>query len=160
MVAVGIVLAVLVDLLIPAVLVALLVRDNRRGRGSDRGERLFWAWFGPIIGVYALAVIVGLPRIWAYDGWGVIVATVFAIPAGLVPALFNSTVIHYFFTVSQWGDFGYFAVTAVYTMGLIAWAALPPLAIRRRVQSARAGGAADARGGSGEHPEPPVRLGA
>jgi hypothetical protein len=134
MAALGIILAVLVDLVLPTALVVILVRANRNGRRTDRGERIFWAWFGPIIGVYALAVIASLSQIWVYSGAGVVVASIFALPASGIPASFNSTVIHYFFTTEEWAHVGYFVVTCVYSVGLIAWAALPTLAIRRLTQ--------------------------
>ena len=130
----GILVAVLVDLALPTLLVVWLVRANTGGRRSDRGERVFWAWFAPIIGIYAIVVIASLPQIWAYSGAGVVVASIVALPASGIPAAFNSTVIHYFFTTEEWTHFGYYVVTSVYTVGLIAWAALPTLAIRRLVQ--------------------------
>jgi len=133
---VGIILAVLVDLVVPTALLVWLVRANSAGRRSDRGERVFWAWFGPIIGIYALAIVASLDRIFAFEGQGVVIASIFALPASGIPAAFNSTVIHYFFSTAEWAAFGYFIVTSVYTIGLIAWAALPALAIRRINQRA------------------------
>jgi len=132
--ALGILLAVLVDIALPTVLVVWLISANNKGRRTDRGERIFWAWFGPIIGLYALAVLISLPQIWAYNGSGLVLASIFALPASGIPAAFNSTVIHYFFSTGDWTRYGYYIVTSVYTVGLIAWAALPTLGIRRLVQ--------------------------
>jgi len=126
----GIAIALLVDVFLPAALAVLLVRGNWRHRRSVRGEKVFWAWFGSILGFFSICVLAALPRIWWYDGLGVVTGTIFAAPGSVIPALFNSNVIHLFFTTSEWVNYGYFIVTTIYSVGLIFWFALTPLAIR------------------------------
>jgi len=127
----GIAIALVADVLLPAALAVLLVRSNWRHRRSVRGEKVFWAWFGPILGFFAICVFAALSRICWYDGLGVVTGTIFAAPGSVIPALFNSNVIHFFFTTSEWADYGYFIVTTIYSVGLIFWFALTPLSIRR-----------------------------
>jgi len=131
----GIAIALLVDVVLPAALVLLLLRS------TQRGGKAFWWWFGSIYGFFALCVIAAIPRIWWYDGLGVVVGTIFAAPGSVVPAVFNSTVIHFFFSSGEWANYGYFIVTTGYCVGLIFWAALVPLTVRwlngRRMPTAR-----------------------
>ena len=127
----GIAIALVVDVLLPAALAVLLVRSNWRHRRSVHGEKMFWGWFGALLGTFAVCMFVALAGIWSYDGSGVVMGTIFAAPGSVIPALFNSNVIHFFFTASEWANYGYFIVTTIYSVGLIFWFALTPLAIRR-----------------------------
>ena len=127
----GIAIALVVDVGFPAVLAVLLVRSNWRHRSSVRGEKTFWGWFGALLGAFAVCMFVAVPGIWSYDGTGAVMGTIFAVPGSLVPALFNSFVIHFFFTTSEWTSFGYYVVMTGYCLGLIFWASLLPLAVRR-----------------------------
>lgn len=132
--ALGVGIALIFDLLLPAAVTVWLVRSNWQHRWSTSGEKVFWAWFGSFLGFFAMCVLAALPRIWWYDALGVVTGTIFAAPGSVIPALFNSNVIHFFFTNSEWAHYGYFIVTTLYSVGLIFWFALTPLAIRRLSQ--------------------------
>jgi hypothetical protein len=131
--AIGILVAGLVDIVVPLSLAVPLIVFTRRHRRSAAGELRFWVGAGIYLAFAAFAIWRGLVDVFGYEGGGVIGSTIVALPTSLVPAVFNSIVIHHFFTTREWAQFGYFAVLTVYVSGLAAWALLNALLLRALV---------------------------
>lgn len=130
----GSTLAYLVDLAIPALAVAVLIVLNRRERTSDQAEQRFWTWTGSYAGFLVLWAVIALVFSFQLVGEPTIVAVLVSLPLSALPSLFNSNVIHFFFAPSQWAGGGYYFVMVVFLLGLVQWALLVPLGIRRWVQ--------------------------
>ena len=75
---------------------------------------------------------------YAFDPIPVIFHTIVTLPLSLVPAVFNSNVIHQLITRTEWADAGYAIVMPVYLLGCVAWASLGPILIRAAVHDRRA----------------------
>jgi hypothetical protein len=131
----GLAIAFLVDLAIPLALAIWLAILNHRAPKRRSSDAIFWSLVGAYLGIVALGVWVGIAGTYAYSGIGVVIAVVLAFPGSLVPAIFNSNVIHFFFTSGEWARVGYLPVLTFFLLGLLAWAALLPLGIRRLAQS-------------------------
>ena len=135
---IGIAVALLVDLALPATLLAMMIRSNFRGRPSDSSERNFW------VGMVCYAIFVSFFIIWAirgtfmFEGYSTLAAVFFALPMSAVPAIINSNVIHLFFTDPEWLDYGYFVVMTIFLVGLLAWALLLPTWVRWGAQRSAA----------------------
>lgn len=129
----GIVLAALIDLAIPLGLTFWIARGNYRRRQSNRGEALFWALVAAYLGLLAFWVVRGILDVPRFEGSSVIPAVLFALPMSIIPMVFNSLTMSSLFTPGEWADFGYFIVLPVFLAGLLAWAALLPVAIRAMV---------------------------
>jgi hypothetical protein len=129
----GILIAVLVDIVLPLGLAALLIVRNWRRRKTSAGEGRFWIGVGIYLALVGFAIWRGIVDIYAYEGGGVIGSTIVALPTSLVPAVFNSYVIHFFFTTKEWATFGYFAVLTVYVSGMAVWALLNAVTLRALV---------------------------
>lgn len=131
----GLVFAVVVDLLLPLGLLLWMAIENYRHRRSHRRETWFWV----VVGVYTvwlwLFVVRAVADTFAYEGSTVYLAVFFSLPLSLLPSALNSTFIHYFFTTQEWADFGYLIVLPVFLVGLVAWALMLPVGIRRLVQA-------------------------
>jgi hypothetical protein len=132
--AVGISIALAVDLALPLVLLVVIERINARN-ARYRGTRDFWIGVGFYAALLIFVAVQGLVSVLDYKGAGVAVAVFIALPLSLVPTIFNSFVIHHFFTVAQWAEFGYFVVLFIFVIGLVPWALLGPVLIRRIAQS-------------------------
>ena len=129
----GIVIALVVDLLVPLAVLMLVERINQRS-ARPRGTRDFWigmAAYGALLG---FVVLLGIRSVFDYEGAGVAVAVLVALPMSAIPAIFNSFVIDPFFSTAEWADYGYFIVLVVFLVGLIPWALLGTVLIRRLAQ--------------------------
>ena len=131
---VGILIGLVVDLALPAAVAVLLAAHNFRYRATNRGERLFWIWMGIYSAWLVVLIVPALITALELDGARTFAATVAALPMSGVPATVNSTLMHLFFTPSQWAAYGYYVVIAGYLIGLLPWALLLPLGVRRIVQ--------------------------
>lgn len=131
---VGIVLAITVDIILPLWLVSRWTRANFRGRVSNKREGLFWMFSVLYLLWVGLFVARALAGSFQYDGSTTIAAVFVSLPMSAIPAIFNSNVIHFFFTQTEWADFGYLIVIAVFLVGLVIWALVLPLAARRFLQ--------------------------
>ena len=130
----GIATAAVIDVVLPLVGAGLLLRVLHRLRRPGRG---FWIGVGVYGFVVLMSVVPGLVDVFRYQGSGVIAATISALPTSLIPATFNSTVIHLFFTASQWRDGGYHAVLTLYVAGMIGWALLNATLVAGAVAAGR-----------------------
>jgi hypothetical protein len=133
----GIIVAILVDAALPAVLAIVLIRRNRSRRTSDRSEKTFWIIAGVYTGGVALIAAAAVRDVFAFEGATVVVLTVLAGPSGLLPAIFNSNVIHYFFTDAEWAAIGYHPVLIAYVIGMVAWAFLNAAGLRALISLGR-----------------------
>ena len=131
----GIGIALVVDLLGPLTLLVLVERINDRN-ARPRGSRDFWIGMAAYAALLGFVVLLGIRSVFDYEGAGVAVAAFIALPMSLLPAIFNSFAIDPFFTTAEWADYGYFIVLVVFLVGLIPWALLGPVLIRRIAQSA------------------------
>ena len=133
----GIAIAAFVDVVVPIALIIPIVRANHRHRRSTLTDGRFW--FGTGMYVLAIAVLVGfaVADVLAYRGLAVVVAVAAAFPLGLVPAIANSNLIAPHFTLGEWTHFGYLTVLLIFVIGLVPWAALGPIALRRMLQVIR-----------------------
>lgn len=130
MAALGIVVAVVVDVVLPLAIILVLLHAPRSRRQRRSGIVQFWTWCGIWAGVIGIASRCAFDELLRFHGEMVLAATLLALPGGIVPAVFNSNVIHYFFTDDEWLAFGYIVVLPVYLAGLIPWALVLPVAIR------------------------------
>lgn len=133
----GMVVAVLIDLVAPLVLCALLITRNRQHRRSATTDQTFW-----IVAVAYLVILVPLAvsavrDVLAFHGTGVVLVTVFAMPLGAVPAVMNSTLIHLLFTDAEWADGGYQVVLIGYVTGMVAWGFVNVAGLRALMSRAR-----------------------
>jgi hypothetical protein len=128
--AIGILLAVLVDIVLPLGLAVPLILQNRRRSMSRGGEKHFWIGAAIYLAVVSFAVWRGLVDVFAYQGAGVVGSTVVTLPTSLVPAVFNSMTIHHFFTFADWTHFGYVSVLTVYVTGMLGWGLFNAVAFR------------------------------
>ncbi|MEO5919594.1 MAG: hypothetical protein ABIQ01_00480 [Pseudolysinimonas sp.] len=135
--AIGIAIAALIDVLVPIALIVPTVWANHRRRTSRLTDGRFW--FGTGMYVLAVAILVGfaVADVLAYRGLGVVIAVFGAFPLGLVPAIANSNLIAQHFTLAEWTHFGYATVLLIFVIGLVPWAALGPILIRRVLQVIR-----------------------
>ena len=126
----GLLLAALVDIAIPVLLVVLLARGNFARRQTNRGEVAFWASMAAYLAFLAIWVVSAILDVPRHEGWSVVIAGMFSFPMSIVPSAFNSLTMAGLFTRGEWADFGYAIVLPVFLVGLLAWAALLPVAIR------------------------------
>lgn len=134
----GMVVAVLIDLVAPLVLCALLITRNRRHRRSATTDQTFWIVAVAYLVILVLLAASAVRDVLAFHGAGVVLVTVFAIPLGAVPAVFNSTLIHLFFTDAEWAAGGYQVVLTAYVTGMVAWAFLNLAGLRALTSRGRA----------------------
>ena len=132
--AAGILIAFLVDLAVPFALALWLAVLNHRAPKPPGRDTIFWSLVGVYLAIVGAGVIGALKSTFEFDGTVVIIAVVLGFPTSLVPAIFNSNVIHFFFNPVEWAELGYLPVLTFFLVGLIAWASLIPLGIRRLAQ--------------------------
>jgi hypothetical protein len=128
---VGVALALVVDLLVPAALLFVFSHRNLRQRASDRGELIFWIALALYAAWLAYWASVAAGQVLEYEGIPVIAAAFLARPMSLVPTILNSTVMHFFFSQAEWAEFGYPIVMYIFLAGLTLWAILLPVVFRR-----------------------------
>ncbi len=126
----GIAGAALVDVLLPICLAVALTCWNFRHRSSRKSETTFWVIAGSQLVIMGLLAWQGVVDVFAYEGGGVVIVTLYAGPGGLVPFIFNSGAIHFFFTTAQWASFGYFIVLTLYVAGMPAWSYVATAGLR------------------------------
>jgi len=127
---VGIAVAFLVDFALPATLLAVMIRSNFRGRPSDSNERNFWIGMACYVIFVGFFIALALRGTFNYEGYTTLMAVFFALPMSAVPAIFNSNIIHFFFTDPEWLEYGYFFVMTIFLVGLIPWVLLLPAWVR------------------------------
>jgi hypothetical protein len=133
----GIAAAALVDVLLPIGLAIALTRWNFRRRRSGVTEANFWVFAGIQLVIMGLLVWQGLVDVYAYEGGGVVQITLLAGPGGLVPFIYNSGAIHFFFTTAEWASFGYLTVLTMYVAGMPAWSYVATAGLRALVSRSR-----------------------
>lgn len=127
----GLIVAMAVDLFIPAVLAVLLIVRNHDHRRSNRTEWQFWRLAVIYLAMIGMVVLISVVRdIPAYQGWTLVIAAVFALPLSAIPAIVNSNVIHLFYTPDEWAAVGYATVVPTFALGLLVWALLGTVALR------------------------------
>ncbi|MBX3194308.1 MAG: hypothetical protein KF727_04315 [Microbacteriaceae bacterium] len=140
--AVGIVVAVLVDIVVPLALAGLLIRHNARHRRSRRSEATFWLIAGGLAIPLVLLIVGGVADVFDYRADRVIGVTLAALPGSLIPMLVHSNVMSRLFTDAQW-ETGYFSVLTIYVVGMAAWALVNATALRASASAIRRGFSAD-----------------
>ena len=138
MFALGVVVAVLVNLAVPVAAAIWFSRSNARAAANRSIERGFWIGTGIYLGMLAVSALFAIVRVYAFDPIPVFFHTIVTLPLSLVPAVFDSNVIHLLITRSEWADAGYAVVMPVYLLGCVAWASLGPIMIRAAVHASRA----------------------
>ena len=131
---VGIGVAITFDLILPAALLVLLARANYRHRDSRASEQRFWGFTTAYTLALSAVCLIALQAALQDNGYPTLVAVFFGLPMSAIPSIFNSNVIHLFFTQAEWANLGYPIVMSAFLVGLIAWAILLPVAIRRLSQ--------------------------
>jgi hypothetical protein len=134
--AIGILIAVMVDVVVPIGLAALLIVRGRHGNGPGV-TRWFYIGAGIYLLLVALVIPVGIRDVFAYGAGGVIGATITALPTSLVPALVNSFAMHYFFSEKEWAHGGYQTVLTIYVSGMLGWALLNAALLRALITASR-----------------------
>lgn len=134
----GVAIAVVVDLLLPLVLVAVVGVRNVRSHTSRTSEAVFWL----LVAVCEIWLILGVVvAVWRdipqYAGTTVLIDAVLALPLSAIPATVNSTTIHLFYTAREWAETGYLTIVPIFTVGLVPWGILGPMLLRRVVQHRR-----------------------
>jgi hypothetical protein len=101
----GVLLAIVVDVAIPAALLWRWARLNRRQGESVQSDRRFWRAIGVYACWMALWVVLAIATTFSYEGTLTLFAVFFTLPFSAIPAIFNSNVIHHFFTNQEWACF-------------------------------------------------------
>jgi hypothetical protein len=133
----GVVLAIAVDVAVPLVFAFLLIRRNHRRRSTSSTEKVFWIVSAAYLALVILIAISAVRDVYAFQGTSVVLVTLFAFPFGSIPAVLNSTVIHYFFTDAEWASGGYQLVLVAYVVGMVGWAFLNAAGLRAVISLAR-----------------------
>ncbi len=127
---VGVLLAALVDVVLPIALIVRLSVGNARRRHSSRAEAVFWIALLVYAGWMAVWVVPALIDVPEFEGFSVIPAVLLSLPMSVIPAIVNSVTMGLLFSDAEWSEFGYLVVMPMFLTGLIAWALVLPVAIR------------------------------
>jgi hypothetical protein len=138
MIALGIAVAVLVNLVLPIAAALWFSRWNARAASNPSIERGFWIGTGIYLGALTFSALIAIVRVYSFDPIPVFFHSIVTLPLSVVPAVFDSNVIHVLITRSEWADLGYAVVMPVYLLGCVAWASLGPILIRAAVHHRRA----------------------
>ena len=138
MIVLGIAVAVLVNLVLPITAAIWFSRWNARAASNPSIERGFWIGTGIYLGALTVSAFLAIVRVYSFDPIPVFFHSFVTLPLSLVPAIFDSNVMHQLITRSEWADVGYAVVMPVYLLGCVAWASLGPILIRAAVHHRRA----------------------
>ncbi len=127
---VGLGLAVLINLVVPVGATIWLATGNYRRRQTTRGEVVFWAILAVYLGLVSIWIVRAIIDVPRFEGSSVIPAGIFSLPMSIIPAVLTSLSMARLFTPGEWLDYGYFIVLPIFLVGLLAWAAVLPVAIR------------------------------
>jgi hypothetical protein len=135
--AAGVALALSLDVLLPLIGAIWLGRATYRRRSGRRADTAFWIAIATYLAFLSVWAAIAIVATFRFDGYPTITAVFFGLPLSVIPSAINSVAMEHFFTDSQWLDFGYFVVLPIFLVGLLPWAALVPLSVRRLVQLER-----------------------
>jgi ascorbate-specific PTS system EIIC-type component UlaA len=136
---VGVAAIALIVVVVPVALGAWLIIANVLAHRSSRHELTFWMLCLIPLGPLAVFVPQGILGVFDYNGGGVVSATVFAFPGGLVPIIATVAISTAFFDDTTWASIGYFSVMPTYLVGLALWQLVTITGLRRLIQLSRRG---------------------